>query len=62
VDGRRCPEINQDLAGPMTRDEAKAILQVWRPVARTPGRSLREALKTLEQDAELARWFAGQKR
>jgi len=46
----------------MTRDEAKAILQVWRPGgedAEDP--RFAEALKAVEQDAELARWFAEQK-
>jgi hypothetical protein len=46
----------------MTRDEAKAILQVWRPGgedAEDP--RFAEALKALEQDTELARWFAEQK-
>ncbi len=46
----------------MTRDEAKAVLQVWRPGgedARDP--RFAEALKALEQDADLALWFAEQK-
>jgi hypothetical protein len=46
----------------MTREEAKALLQVWRPGGQDTGDPrLAEALKEVERDPELAEWFAGQK-
>jgi hypothetical protein len=46
----------------MTREEAQAILQVWRPGGQDAADPrFREALTEVERDPELARWFAVQK-
>jgi hypothetical protein len=46
----------------MTREEAKALLHVWRPGGQdADDPRFREALQEVERDPELARWFAGQK-
>jgi hypothetical protein len=46
----------------MTRDEAKAVLELWRPGGQdAEDPRFREALNIVENDAELARWFAAQK-